>query len=381
MVHGKNRIPYWIDRRLPGLAGPEYHAIISFGLPIEPEDSQYGESRLKTGHGASGMDFLTEISTAWNEHWGASIATILAVLALLKSMGKEIQQIGSLIWRWIGWTIISKIYRKAKTLYRLWRAKSAMRRTLERSWVRIGIQEYDNCLREDPDKSSRGQLKEITPVKPSWLNDYYVATALESLSNKGGVVKVIRYSVESWPPNPKAYDFVTVEPHESACEEALRIETNDKCVAFQFFDYCPRPTRFEPQRTVETVSPRKTRFQTVYPLKDMAPPCELCWEKEDRERDIRALVDNITKYDLANIAPPEITGTKGELQKTIAETCIESQCQAEAKLIKTVVKQAIEIRQRQIDRFTSRLQYEWREGEKEELVETLREFIKSQIVR
>ena len=46
MVHGKNRIPYWIDRRLTGLAGPEYHAIISFGLPIEPEDSQYGKSRL-----------------------------------------------------------------------------------------------------------------------------------------------------------------------------------------------------------------------------------------------------------------------------------------------------------------------------------------------
>ena len=46
MVHGKNRIPYWIDRRLNGLAGPEYHAIIAFGLPIEPEDSQYGEYRI-----------------------------------------------------------------------------------------------------------------------------------------------------------------------------------------------------------------------------------------------------------------------------------------------------------------------------------------------
>ena len=30
-----------------GLAGPEYHAIISFGLPIEPEDSQYGKSWLR----------------------------------------------------------------------------------------------------------------------------------------------------------------------------------------------------------------------------------------------------------------------------------------------------------------------------------------------
>ena len=48
MVQGKNRIPYRIDRRLTGLAGPEYGATISFRLPFEPEDSQYGESRLKT---------------------------------------------------------------------------------------------------------------------------------------------------------------------------------------------------------------------------------------------------------------------------------------------------------------------------------------------
>ena len=46
MVHGENRIPYWIDRRLPGLAGPDYDATISFGLASEPEDSQYGEYRL-----------------------------------------------------------------------------------------------------------------------------------------------------------------------------------------------------------------------------------------------------------------------------------------------------------------------------------------------
>ena len=47
MGHGKKRISYWIDRRLTGLAGPEYHAIISFGLPIEPEDSQYGKYRFQ----------------------------------------------------------------------------------------------------------------------------------------------------------------------------------------------------------------------------------------------------------------------------------------------------------------------------------------------
>ena len=49
MVHGKNRIPYWIDRRLTGLAGPDYDATISFGLPFESEDSQYGKSRFDDG--------------------------------------------------------------------------------------------------------------------------------------------------------------------------------------------------------------------------------------------------------------------------------------------------------------------------------------------
>ena len=49
MVHGKNRIPYRLDRRLTGLAGPDYDAPISFGLPFEPEDSQYGKYRVRWG--------------------------------------------------------------------------------------------------------------------------------------------------------------------------------------------------------------------------------------------------------------------------------------------------------------------------------------------
>ena len=46
MVHGKNRNRYRIDRRLTGLVGPDYDATISFGLPFEPKDSQYGKSRV-----------------------------------------------------------------------------------------------------------------------------------------------------------------------------------------------------------------------------------------------------------------------------------------------------------------------------------------------
>ena len=46
MLYDCNRISYWIARRLTGLAGPDYDATVSFGLPLEPEDSQYGKSRL-----------------------------------------------------------------------------------------------------------------------------------------------------------------------------------------------------------------------------------------------------------------------------------------------------------------------------------------------
>ena len=47
MLYDCKRISYWIDRRLTGLAGPDYDPNISFGLPLEPEDSQYGKSRLE----------------------------------------------------------------------------------------------------------------------------------------------------------------------------------------------------------------------------------------------------------------------------------------------------------------------------------------------
>ena len=46
MLYDCKRISYRIDRRLTGLAGPDYAATISFGLPFEPEDSQYGKSRI-----------------------------------------------------------------------------------------------------------------------------------------------------------------------------------------------------------------------------------------------------------------------------------------------------------------------------------------------
>ena len=327
------------------------------------------------------MDILTEIWTAWNEQLGVTIATILAVIALLKSMSKETQDLVSSVWRWKGWGIVFKLYKKAENVYRVRSAKRLMRRTLEEVSLQIEIRAYDNCLRIDPGKSTRSQLEEITPAKPSWLNDYYVATALESLSNDGTVIKAKRFSVTSWPSHPEIYEFRTVNADRSASEEAARVETNDQCAAYQSFGLCRIDSRFEQKHEAKTVSPKETRFKTIYVLKDTATPCELCWEKERQERDIRLLVDNITKYDLADKTTSEITGTDGEFQEAVAVACIEGQYPAEAELIKPVVKQAIDIRQRQVALGNSRLQYEWRQDERQELVATLKKYINSQTVR
>ena len=245
------------------------------------------------------MDFLSDIWREWNDQWGASVATILALIAILMRVGKEIKQLAITVWRWKVWTLVSRPCRYMITRYRLQIAKKLIRRELQGATIRIGIRVYDGCLRNDPRQSIRSQLKQITPDKPTWLNDYYVATALESLSEEGSVAKAIRYSPNSWPPTPENYLFVTANDNESAREIATRIETNDKCLVYQRGSGCRTPLRFEAKSSAETVSPRETRFTTSFPLKDMATPCELCWLKEPRERDTRSLVESLIKHDFA----------------------------------------------------------------------------------
>ena len=72
MVHGENRISYRIDRRLSGLAGPDYDATISFGLPIEPEDSQYGEYRMKP------VNLRIGSSVAYDTQIGDSLVSVVS---------------------------------------------------------------------------------------------------------------------------------------------------------------------------------------------------------------------------------------------------------------------------------------------------------------
>ena len=124
------------------------------------------------------MDFLTELWRSWNDQWGASIATIVALIALLKATGKEVKQLVSTVWRWKGWTFVSKPYRYTIAKYRSHRSKTLFQLILERETILVGIEVYESCLQDNPRQSTRRQLREITPEKPLWLNDYYIATAL-----------------------------------------------------------------------------------------------------------------------------------------------------------------------------------------------------------
>ena len=180
------------------------------------------------------MDSLTDIWTFWNQQVGATLATLLAAFALLKATGSGIRQAVSDVWQWKGWALLARLLRRVNTLYRVRRAKSAMRRYMEDRRLTIPIQVYDSCLGDDPSKSTRARLETITPEKPSWLNDYYLTTALESLSKEGRVAKATAYELNIWPTRPNRYIFVAVNPDESAHEIAEREETNSLCVAYQY---------------------------------------------------------------------------------------------------------------------------------------------------
>ena len=323
------------------------------------------------------MDFLASAWTIWNEELGTSIATIIALLALIRAAGKDIGHIASTIWRWKVWTAMSRAFSKLVISYRLHKARGIVGQLLEERRYTIGIREYDECLGQDPKTATRDRWGEIIPAKPSWLNDYYFAAALESLAKKEALVKARRYDAMSWPPRPETFLFVARNTDHTVSEEVLTIETNSKCAAYQGSATCSQPGRFAWRSHAETVSIRTTHIKNTYQLVEGASPCERCWEKEERENNIRILVDKITKYDLASLVTSEINGGNGEFKAAIVDACIRSQCAAEPDMIKRVVTKAVELWKNQMAQRPSPQGYEWRNGETDELAVALKEHIGS----
>ena len=90
---GENRIPYRIDRRLPGLAEPDYDATISFGLPFELGDCPYGESRLKFSAKVVSERSRRKTGKQWHDDYDTRNAAILS----LDGMGFRQREIGAVM--------------------------------------------------------------------------------------------------------------------------------------------------------------------------------------------------------------------------------------------------------------------------------------------
>ena len=49
------------------------------------------------------MDFLSELWTTWNDHWGAGVASIAALVLVAISLAEKTRNLVSGFSRWVGW--------------------------------------------------------------------------------------------------------------------------------------------------------------------------------------------------------------------------------------------------------------------------------------
>ena len=305
------------------------------------------------------MDFLSELWTTWNDNWGAGVASIAALVLVAISLAEKTR---NLVSGFVRWRNIARWCGSMQNRYRMFRAKRAMRSKLAVTELRFPIDAFGRCLSQPSRTTGRQITGSIAPANPSWLNDHYVATALEALHQESKIAKAELYGRTGWPPKAEWYLFRHLKADKTAQEEIDEIETDSRCQAYQStVNNCPMGARYEYEEFAETVSVRERRSGTYVWLKESAPPCERCWETQYRDRDIAHLVDNITRYDLADCATPEITGLHAQFQETVASVCADNQCPLEVPFIKHVVEHGIKIRQQQIQASAPPTQTEWTE--------------------
>ena len=157
--------------------------------------------------------------------------------------------------------------------WRIHRAKNIMRSKLEGSLLTIPTGIHSSCLAENDRSSKRNMLGNITPEKPSWLNDYYVASALESLWRENKIVKATKFELNGFPPRPGSYQFSTVKEGTTAKQQAEEIETDSQCLVNQIFRQCLKDDRYDSRVHSETTGPGTVRHGNTYHLKGDAPPC------------------------------------------------------------------------------------------------------------
>ena len=92
------------------------------------------------------MEFLNDIWIAWNNQLGVTVATILSIIAILKSTGQEIRSLITAITHWKGWAAVRQWCKSWQQKYRKRRAMNAMRSKLAQSpqsVMNIRIRSYE----------------------------------------------------------------------------------------------------------------------------------------------------------------------------------------------------------------------------------------------
>ena len=273
------------------------------------------------------------------------------------------------------WPFFFGLYIKSQIKYRSWKAKRVMETHLQPMNVRIERQAFETCLAEGPRNSTARRLEGIRPPEPKWLNDYYMANALEILSRDCKIVKAREYQSSGWPPDIVNYRFWLRRTDRTPGDEAREYETDGKCRAYQRFHECPVGQRFEAKRCVETVAVHRTRDAVYLVLKDQAPPCAWCWETVSRNEDIRWLVLSITDREFAKLATKRITGEDQEFQEVVIMACSENKVASDVQSIKDIVARGIEIRREQLESVGLGASTEWTEQQTAEFSDALDAYI------
>ena len=312
----------------------------------------------------------------WLVAAGAVAAIVMLVVAMLAWLFPRQK---STILHWKGWPIVPNRFRHYRRKFRKHRAKNIMRSKLEGTHLTIPTGIYSNCLAENDRSLKRNMLGNITPERPSWLNDYYVASALESLWREGKIVKATKFELTGFPPRPELYLFVSLKEGTTAKQQAKDIETDSQCLVNQIFRQCLKADRYDSRVYSETTGPGRVSHGNTYHLKGEGPPCNRCWEIKQLQNDIRLLVDDISRYDLGIASTIEITGSNREFQEAVIATCIESQCLAEVAPIKKVVERAIEIRGGQLGDLPVENKTDWSEELTAEFTSRLRADIEQEV--
>ena len=323
------------------------------------------------------MELLRQIWDVWSGGLGTAILTALTVMLLAMNAAEKFHRVSSATIKWRAWQYLGRWHRATQRKYRIFLAKRVVLSLLEGQSWRISIDSYAQCLATDQRASGLALSASLVEGGPNWLNDFYVASALEALNKQGTITKAKLYESYSWPTKAVQFRFRKVASGRSVKDETEEIETESYCRVYQgFFDQCPTGPRYESEWYSETKSIGRVEHGTRTWLKESAPPCQRCWETQYLVRDIRMLVDSITEHDLARLATTEVTGLHSEFQTAVAMVCANNRCPTNVPLVKSIVEQGIEIRHIQIEAMKPDVTTEWPDSLSDEFCDQLDAFVK-----